>query len=206
MNFNFFLTLICLQQHGHYVGRLAHSSYPLVFVCRVFIAVVKTALTEIVWHLIRVSPLPSDSMPLGCVLLLDWLSEWPICMSVHGVVGQWGEVRADSASAVATGQQSFCSRRKPGREVGTERENGAGSESETIDLIMHAHFPIHGGECERGRGVGRQPMTFHRTELLSGRTLMRWHSAAGAQPKQSINSTQVVKRRRDWEGADGEKM
>lgn len=89
--------------------------------------------------------------------------------------GTGGEVRADAASAVATGQQSFCSRRKPGKEVGTERENGVGKEreSETIDLIMHAHFPIHGGECERGRGVGWQPMTFHHTELLSGGTLMR---------------------------------
>lgn len=74
-------------------------------------------------------------------------------MSVRSVVGQWGEVQADPASAVATGQQSFCSRRKPGREVGTERQNGVGRdrESETIDLIMHAHFPIHGGECKRGQ-------------------------------------------------------
>lgn len=77
---------------------------------------------------------------------------------------------------------------------------------------MHAHF-LHSSRWVRQRGWRRggggavpcQPMTFRHTVLLSGRTLMRWHSVAGAQPKQSINFTQVVKRRRGWEGADGRK-
>lgn len=99
------------------VARLAHRAFPPVFVCRVFMALAKTTLTEIVWHPIGVSSPRSDSMPLWCVLLFDWPSELPIYMSVHGIVGHSGEeglIRADLSSAVASSPKGrFCSRREP---------------------------------------------------------------------------------------------
>lgn len=113
---------------------LTHSSQPRVFISSEILAVVKIAKAEIIWHLIRVSPLHSDSTPLGCVLLFDWLSERPICMSVCGVVGTAGgeggaeKVQADPSSTMAMGQQPFCSRRKPGKrrwvQKGAERAGG----------------------------------------------------------------------------------
>lgn len=45
--------------------------------------------------------------------------------------------------------------KRPSLFVAVRREEGRDGESETIDSIMHAHFPIHTGFYRRGVGEGR---------------------------------------------------